>query len=293
MTDASINHLVLFSIGHKLQGKTIKNQEIVIYGHSMLDYGEGYVMLSRCTDLHQIFLDPSFDLEKHLKIHTESLVEAKSMEERCIAAKQKKERFDIFYANMRAKGNFVDIQHDHMAKQSSLICLAQTCLEANEEFEWDGRTSLSHASSGNGKGVVCFSDGEMDAEFVDKVQTDNFQLIQLKFMDNFQIFIIYISPNSNNTVYEEVSTTIDQMVLPEFIPVLLGDFNFHHTLKNPLSNYLKHDLGLKQIISETTFALSKNTIDHVYVRPDIEENIKVSSKFKYFTDHQVFTISFE
>ena len=250
-------------------------------------------MLSRCKSLDQVFLDPSFVPEKHLKVHEDSLIQVKEMEKKCIAAKQKKESFDIFYTNMRAKGNFVDVQHDHMAKQSSLICLAQTCLEANEEFEeWDGRISLSYASSGNGKGVACFTDGKMDAEFVNKRQTDNFQLIQLKFMENFQIFIIYISPNSNDIVYEEVSTTLDQMILPGFIPVLLGDFNFHHTLKNPLSNYLKHDLGLKQIISETTFALSKNTIDHVYVWPDFEEYVKVSSKFKYFTDHQAFTISF-
>ena len=250
-------------------------------------------MLSRCKNLDQVFLDPSFVPEKHLKVHEDSLIQVKEMEKKCIAAKQKKEYFDIFYTNMRAKGNFVDVQHDHMAKQSSLICLAQTCLEANEEFEeWDGRISLSYASSGNGKGVACFTDGKMDAEFVNKRQTDNFQLIQLKFMEDFQIFIIYISPNSNDIVYEEVSTTLDQMILPGFIPVLLGDFNFHHTLKNPLSYYLKHDLGLKQIISETTFALSKNTIDHVYVWPDFEEYVKVSSKFNYFTDHQAFTISF-
>ena len=283
----------LLSTGHKLQGKTIKDQEIVIYGHKLLDYGEGYVMLSRCTNLDQIFLDPSFDLEKHLKVHEESFCEARSMEKRCIAAKQKKDKFDLFYTNMRSKSNFLDIQYDPKAKQSSLICLAQTCLEPNEEFNWSGRTSLAHASSGNGKGVACFSDGEIDAEFVDKVQTDNFQLIQMKFMDNFQIFLVYISPNSNHNVYEEVSTTIDGMILTGFIPFLLGDFNFHHTLKNPLSNYLKDDLGLKQILSDTTFALSKNTIDHVYVRPDLEENVKVSSKFNYYTDHQSFNISFE
>ena len=69
---------------------------MVIYGHNGLDYGEGYVMLSRCTDLNQIFLDPSFDLDKHLKVHPQSLVEAMNLEERCIAAKQKKDKFDIF-----------------------------------------------------------------------------------------------------------------------------------------------------------------------------------------------------
>ena len=261
-----------------------------------MDYGEGYVMLSRCTNLDQIFLDPSFDLEKHLKVHEESLAEARSMEKKCIASKQKKEKFDLFYTNMRFKNNFIDIQYDPMAKQSSLICLAQTCLQPDEEFEWpaeSSRTSLSHASNGNGKGVACFSDGEIDAEFVNKVQNDTFQLIQMKLMDYYQIFIIYISPNSNNMVYEEVSRTIDDMILPGLTPVLLGDFNFPHTATNPLSNYLKENLGLKQIIKTTTFALSKNTIDHVYLRPELEENVKVSSRFNYYTDHLSFNVSFE
>lgn len=76
-------------------------------------------------------------------------------------------------------------------------------------------------------------------------------------------------------------------------PIILGDCNFHHTLKNPLSNYLTNDLGLKQIISETTFALSKNTIDHVYASPDLKDNIKVSSRFNYYSDHQSFNLSSE
>ena len=196
---------------------------------------------------------------------------------------------------MRYKNRFIDIQHDPMANQSSVVCLAQTCLDPNEEFDWDSRTSKLHASSGNGKGVACFSDGKMDTEFINKLQTDKFQLIHMTMKDKFQIFLLYISPNSNHTVYEQVSTSIEEFLLPGLTPIILGDCNYDHhtTLNNPLSNYLKNDLGLKQIISETTFALSKNTIDHVYVSPDLEGNIKVSSRFNYYSDHQSFNLSFE
>ena len=288
-------NLAFASTGHKLQGRTIKDQEIVVHGHGNLDKGEGYVMLSRCKNLDQVFLDKSFIPEKHLKVHPESLVEARKLEERCIAAKLKKESFDLFYTNMRYKNRFIDIQHDPMANQSSVVCLAQTCLDPNEEFDWESRTSKLHASSGNGKGVACFSDGKMDTEFINKLQTDKFQLIHMTMKDKFQIFLLYISPNSNHTVYEQVSTSIEEFLLPGFTPIILGDCNFDHhtTLNNPLSNYLKNDLGLKQIISETTFALSKNTIDHVYVSPDLEGNIKVSSRFNYYSDHQSFNLSFE
>ena len=53
---------------------------------------------------------------------------------------------------MRAKGNFIDVENDPFAKQSSLVCLTQTCLESNELFQWPGRRCMPHASSGYGKG---------------------------------------------------------------------------------------------------------------------------------------------
>ena len=91
-------------------------------------------MLSRAKNIEQVFLDDSFIPEKHLKVHEASLIESKRIEKECIAAKLKEERYDIFYINMRAKGNFKDVEHDFFAKHASLVCLTQTCLTADEFF---------------------------------------------------------------------------------------------------------------------------------------------------------------
>ena len=283
-------------LGHKLQGRTLATQEIVCYGHKMLDYGEGYVMLSRAKNIEQVFLDESFIPEKHLKVHEESLKEAKRIEKECIAAKFEEEKYDIFFVNMRAKGNFIDVLNDPFAKKSCLVCLTQTCLEANEAgFQWPGRRCFFPASKGDGKGVCCITDEEQNTIFRTKLVKDKFQLVKVTMREKFQIFTVYVSPDASHQVYQELSEAIDELIVPGLEPIIIGDFNFDakNDKNNPLSNYLTNDLGLKQIINEPTFALSKNTIDHVYVRPDLENNIKVSSRFNYYSDHQSFNISFE
>ena len=280
--------------GHKLQGRTITNQDIVVHGHGYIACGAGYVMLSRCKNIEQVFLDKSFLPEKHLKVHEPSLKEAKKIEEQCIAAKLKQQRFDLFYTNMRAKNNIIDVQHDPFAKQSNVVCLTQTCLRNEESFLWKERRHSSYASSGDGKGVYCVTDDdEQETEFRQKITSDKFQIMTVKMKGKYQIFVLYISPNVNSQVFLEISKAIDEMIVPGLQPVIIGDLNFDAKINNPLSKYLKTQLGLKQIISEPTYALGKNTIDHIYVRPKVEENLSVQYRFNYYTDHCSFNISLE
>ena len=284
--------LAFASTAHKLQGRTIKNQEIVVHGHNKIDYGAGYVMLSRCKNIEQVFLDKSFLPEKHLKVHEPSLEEAKKIDNRCIAAKLKEQKFDLFYVNMRSKNNITDIQHDPFVEQSSVVCLAQTCLKTGESFEWRKDRHSSYASSGDGKGVYCVTNNNLqETEFGPKITTDEFQIVNFKMKGKYQIFILYISPKVNSQVFQDISMTLDEMIVPGLEPVIIGDFNFDSKITNPLSKYLKTQLGLKQIINEPTFALGKNIIDHVYIRPAIEENISVKYRFNYYTDHCSYNIS--
>ena len=280
-------------LGHKLQGRTLATQEIVCYGHKMLDYGEGYVMLSRAKDIEQVFLDESFIPEKHLKVHEESLKEARRIEKECIAAKLKEEKYDIFFVNMRAKGNFIDVEKDPFAINSSLVCLTQTCLEENEAgFQWPGRRCFFPASLGDGKGVCCITDEKQNTLFRTKLVRDKFQLIKVTMREKFQIFTVYVSPNSNHQVYQEISDVIDELIEPGLIPLVIGDFNFDATDdENPLSSYLQNVIGMKQIVKEPTFALGQNTIDHIYVHPNLEKRICVSYRFNYYTDHCSFNLS--
>ena len=251
-------------------------------------------MLSRCKNLNQVFLDPSFILEKHLKPHMESLIQVRELEEKCLAAKFKTKSFDLFYHNMRAKGNFIEVENDPYAKQSSLVCLVQTCLNPKDrDFVWPDRNSMPHASAGNGKGIACFTDGKCETQFLNKLQVTEFQLVQMIFKKKYQIFVLYISPNVDQEVFEDVANTIEKLLLPGLSPILIGDTNFDSGIKNPLSNYLTNNLGLNQIITDPTFALGQNTIDHIYVKPDVEKHIKVDYRFNYYSDHLSFNLSFQ
>ena len=111
--------------------------------------------------------------------------------------------------------------------------------------------------------------------------------------DEFQIFFLYISPNANHDVFQNVAKSIEQPLLSGLQPIIIGDTNFNSGIKNPLSNYLTNDLGLHQIIKETTFEKSQNIIDHIYVRPDLENTIEVDYRFNYYTDHLSFNLTFK
>ena len=249
-------------------------------------------MLSRCKNIEQVFLDESFIPEKHLKVHPASLIETRRIEQECIAAKLKMQKFDIFFVNMRKKGNFIDVEKDPFAINSSLVCLTQTCLEENEVgFQWPGRRCFFPASKGDGKGVCCITDEEQNTIFRTKLVKDKFQLVKVTMREKFQIFTVYVSPDASHQVYQELSEAIDELIVPGLEPIIIGDFNFEaKNENNPLSSYLQ-EIGLNQIVKEPTFALGHNTIDHVYVRPNLEEKISVLYRFNYYTDHCSFNLS--
>ena len=249
-------------------------------------------MLSRAKNIEQIFLDSSFIPEKHLKVHEASLKEARRIDKECIAEQLRNENYDIFLVNMRASSNFKDVEKDPFAKHSSLVCLTQTCLEDNEGgFQWPGRRCMAPASSGEGKGVCCITDGKQNTLFRTKLVREKFQLIKVTMRDKFQIFIVYVSPNSNHQVYQDISDAIEELLMPGLEPIIIGDFNFDAKIKNPLSAYLQNEIGMTQLVKEPTFALGPNTIDHIYVRPYLEKQIKISYRFNYYTDHCSFNLS--
>ena len=51
------------STAHKLQGVTImKGQDYVVHGHKKMPKGMAYVMLSRCSDMNNLYLADNFDV---------------------------------------------------------------------------------------------------------------------------------------------------------------------------------------------------------------------------------------
>ena len=93
---------------------------------------------------------------------------------------------------------------------------------------------MPHASFGDGKGVFCITDEEQNTLFKTKIARDKFQLVQVTMRDEFQIFTIYVSPNANHQIYQDISDYIDELIMPGMEPIIIGDFNFDAKNDNPL-----------------------------------------------------------
>ena len=250
-------------------------------------------MLSRCKNIEQVFLDESFDPKKHLKPYEPSLIEAKKLEERCIANKLSKEKFDIFYVNMLGKSNLIDVRFDLFAKQSELVCLVETNMKKNElNLQWPGWKCFPHASDGAGTGVVCFAkmdeNDEVNYKFLGKFVSKDFQIIQLQ-GDYFQIFICYVSKRA---YHNDIRIQIEKMRKKDLEIMVIGDFNFDSQSPSCLIQYFS-SLELKQIVSGPTFVRGPNTIDHIYIPNYLVENYKMLSRFNYYSDHSSFNVNFE
>ena len=88
---------------HKLQGVTIaKGTDMVCHGYAKkpLPKGMAYVMLSRCESIENVFLDDKFKIED-VRCEAVSMLATKRLEESDIAPIIQKQKFDIFYMNIR------------------------------------------------------------------------------------------------------------------------------------------------------------------------------------------------
>ena len=265
---------------------------MVCHGSPRIEYGEGYVMLSRCKDLEQVFLDDSFDPRKHLKPHQPSLNEARKLEERCIAKKFSKEKFDIFYINMLGKTNLLEVRYDLYAKKSDLVCLVETNMQKEEVGQWPGWRCFANASDGAGTGVLCFAkkheNDEVNYQFLGKFCNKDFQIVQLQ-GDYFQIFVCYISKRAN---FSSIINQMKKMRKKDMEMMVIGDFNIDAKKSTCLTQYFE-SLGLKQIVTGPTFVRGPNTIDHIYIPSYLEENHNMQSRFTYYSDHCSFNLSFQ
>ena len=70
------------------------------YAKKVLPRGMAYVMLSRCESIENVFLDDEFKIED-VKCEVVSYLATKRLEKRDLAPIIKKQKFDIFYMNIR------------------------------------------------------------------------------------------------------------------------------------------------------------------------------------------------
>ena len=75
------------------------------YAKKPLPKGMAYVMLSRCESIENVFLDDKFKIED-VRCEAVSMLATKRLEESDIAPIIQKQKFDIFYMNIRQEFYF-------------------------------------------------------------------------------------------------------------------------------------------------------------------------------------------
>ena len=272
---------------HKLQGVTLKRgTDLIVHKMTFNRPGMGYVMLSRCEDINNIFLDNNFEL-KSIIPDEKSLEETRRLERNDIAMKLAEKRFDIYYQNICSIWNKMgDLQSDILPQQSDYICLVETWLEENSEMHWPGK-KFYQVSAGRGKGVCLFAPENGNYRILGSVCKNNFQILSVLIREEIQLFIVYLSEGCNKETVAQNISDLQQ----DFKTVVLGDFNFDkEDPPNALTNHFK-SLKLRQIVSQPTQEKGR-TIDQCFVSEEMVEGVKTHQQFTYYSDHASFTFDF-
>ena len=95
--------------------------------------------------------------------------------------------------------------------------------------------------------------------------------------------LIEVSPNAQEEEIVEITSTGSSTMFPPMIlKPYTEDLDLSPTMPADLPRVAVIDLGVSKVPTKLP----------AYVT-DLEENIKVSSRFTYYSDHQAFTLSFE
>ena len=278
------------STGHKMQGKTVKKgTDMVCHGSDSTYFPPalGYVMISRCQDFDNLYLEEDFDLNK-IRPNQHALKQNAVLEKNCIAQKFKKKTFDIFYVNLRNNkySNFCDVLLDPCSIQAEVVCLSETWWKPNSEPKWAGRTGY-HSSVGNGKGVSVFS--KYNLYFFRRIQSIDYQIISLQLKKDIQLTLVYLS---SGACKQSVVESLKSIHKPELFQMVIGDFNFSSEDENVIVDYLKHELRLTQAVDGPTHEKGRG-IDHIYLQdPYLYCVAKICQRFNYYSDHMSFNIQF-
>ena len=180
-----------------------------------------------------------------------------------------------------------DIMNDPELMKCTILGIAETHLNADEEVQFDGFEG-NFVNAGKGKGVAAFT--KLVVNNASKIYQTSFTAILLEF-DKIRIIFAYMS---SKTDMNEVNIHLRPMLQDKKKPtIILGDMNFHFTEKHhPLKSYLE-DFGFHQVINRITHD-EGHIIDHIYCSDlDLLSAENIFLKPLYFSDHDAVCLRFE
>ena len=276
---------------HKLQGVSApKGTPFVCHGHPKLQTGMGYVMLSRCPQLEDVYLDDNFDLEK-IKPNEGALMENDRLNFESIVPKYQDQKFDLYMVNIRSLPKNLSALHDDIyASRSEVIAVVETHLEpsfSTKNMHFPSKMFFD-ASIGKGKGCGLFMPEDSNRN-VKKIIRANYQMIMVPFHDECNLVVSYLSKDCS---FHNVVEDLKSMDLDFDVTFLIGDFNFDPSKDPPnaLSKFLESN-DLNQLITQPTHDKGR-TIDHFYSPKWLIDNLDIQVIYPFFTDHAAICVKF-
>ena len=272
---------------HKIQGISMpKGQNLVAHGHKKIPAAMQYVMMSRVSNIENLFLSQNFDLEKVRPIK-KALKENNRLTK--IFENKQSQSYDLCFMNIRSlRKHHEDLIMDPMLQNSKLLCLAETWIYSEEEdSSWNDFLDMKKtvSSNGRGKGCAVYYQNEECFKNIKKISSKLFQIITGVY-DGIQVFVLYISKEADQ---ENIVNVMKELILPGSLFVI-GDFNYESSTKNTLSKFLTSQ-GLTQIVKRPTH-VDGGKIDHCYVMNEWKNTVNIEYIFPYFTDHVAICVKF-
>ena len=133
--------------------------------------------------------------------------------------------------------------------QSAILCKPSAwCEDINletfedSEFQMPGK-SFHHASKAKGKGCGIFSDDSKQCVINEKIVEDKFTAMSI-IEDSVQLILLYIS---SHCPLDDVRQALLQMLRPDMVQIITGDFNFDASEENNLTRQLR-TLDFEQVV---------------------------------------------
>ena len=127
---------------------------MVIHAHERIPHGMYYLMLSRDQEIEQVYLEmpmrkkangKSEKVKLKIVADPKSLKENENLVQRSIVPSYKERHFNIFMLNIASlKNKIVDLKSDVYAQVADHICVVETWLNPNTDYNFDipGRYSI-------------------------------------------------------------------------------------------------------------------------------------------------------
>ena len=274
---------------HKVQGDTIPlGLNLVANGHENIPAAMQYVMMSRVSDIENLYISKNFDLDK-VRCIKKSLQEKERLDG--LFDQKVVKEYDLTFMNIRSlRANYQDLLCEPLVVNSKVLCLAETWIypkEENSELnKLPSNKRATFSSFGRGKGCCLFYDKGQCYENVKNHSSESFQMIGGLLNNSIQVYVIYIS--------KEASLESVVQILKEWMKsgpkLVIGDFNIEASQINVLSKFMISQ-GLKQIVKRPTH-IAGGIIDHCYISSDMQNSVKIDYFFPYYTDHLAMCLTF-